>query len=80
MLLLFVVGVVELSGNSEDSVLDSRCVLHVAVLLLPLHVEIPQAVRVEVQTARCNSVLEDTEKHISTLSQTCLSTVMIFLL
>lgn len=58
---LVVVGVVELCGDSEDSVQDGCCVLHVPLLLLPLNIQIPKPVRVEVQTGCRDSILKHTD-------------------
>lgn len=59
VVLLVVVGVVELSGDFEDSVQDARGIPHVPLLLLPLNIKIPKPVWVEVQTGCLSRILED---------------------
>ncbi len=44
VVLLVIVGVVELGGDSEDSVQDDRCISHVPLFLLPLNIKIPESV------------------------------------
>lgn len=61
VVLLFIVSVVELSGDFKHSVQHSCSVLRVPLLLLPLDIQIPQSVRVEVQTCCCNCILKHPE-------------------
>lgn len=57
--LLVIVGVVELGGDFEHSVQDGCCVSHVPLLLLPLHIQIPKPVRVEVHPCCCDAVFKN---------------------
>lgn len=58
VVLLFIVCVVALCGDFEDSFQDGHCILYIALLLLPLNVKVPKSVWMKVQTCSLNCILK----------------------